>query len=78
MLPINMNTITQNLLTNLQSKNPQGYQFANQLLQNGGNVDSVVKQMLNKITPEQKQQVLNTLKGYGAPDNYLSKLQNMK
>lgn len=78
MLPVNLNNIKQALLNNLQSKNPQGYQFANYLRQNGGNVDSFVKQWLGKITPEQKQQVLNTAKNYGVPDNFLSQLQNMK
>lgn len=78
MIPANMNTIQQNLLRNIQQNNPQGYQFINQLKQNGGDINPVVKQMLSKIAPQQKQQVLNTLKSYGAPDSYLSQLQNMK
>lgn len=78
MLPVNLNSIKQNLLTNLQSKNPQGYQFANYLMQNGGNIDPIIRQMLSKITPEQKQQILNQAKGYGCPDKFLSQLQNMK
>lgn len=78
MLPVNINGIKQNLLTNLQSRNPQGYQFANYLMQNGGNIDPIIRQMLSKITPEQKQQVLNKAKGFGAPDSWLSQLQNLK
>lgn len=78
MMPVNMNTIQQNLLKNIQQNNPQGYQFINQLKQNGGDINPVIKQMLSKIAPEQKQQVLNTLKNYGAPDSWLSQLQNMK
>lgn len=78
MLPVNLNTIKQNLLRQVQQKNPQGYQFANYVMQNGSNVDPIVKQMLGKITPEQKQQVLNAAKNYGVPDTYLSQLQNLK
>lgn len=78
MFPINMNNLQQNLLNNIKQNNPQGFQFVNQLKQNGGNIDVVVKQMLGQINPEQKQQALNTLKKYGAPDNWLSQLQNMK
>jgi len=78
MLPVNINTIKQNLMRQVQQKNPQGYQFANYVMQNGGNVEPIVKQMLGKITPEQKQQVLNTAKNYGVSDTYLSQLQNLK
>ena len=72
------NNIKQNLLRQVKEKNPQGYQFANYVMQNGGNVDPIVKQMLGKISPEQKQQVLNTAKNYGVSDRYLSQLQNLK
>lgn len=76
---MNMNhPLIKTFMGQLQSKNPQGYQFANYLMQNGGNVDPIVKQILAKISPEQKQQVLNTAKGYGVSDKYLSQLQNMK
>ena len=78
MIPVNINTIKQNLMRQVQQKNPQGYQFANYVMQNGGNVDPIVKQMLGKITPEQKQQVLNMAQKYGAPNSYLSQLQNLK
>ena len=75
---MNNNPLVKSLMTSLQGKNPQGYVFASQLIQNGGNIDPIVKQLLGKVTPEQKQQILNTAKGYGVPDDYLSKLQNMK
>ena len=78
MIPVNLNSIKQNLLRQVQQKNPQGYQFANYVMQNGGNVDPLVRQMLSKITPEQKQKALNTAQKYGAPDSYLSQLQNLK
>ena len=76
---MNMNNpLVRSLMGRLQGVNPQGYQFANQLMRNGGNIDPIVKQMLGRVTPEQKQQILNTAKGYGFPDSYLSQLQNMK
>lgn len=78
MIPVNMNTLQQNLLKNIQQNNPQGYQFVNQLKKNGGDINSILRQMLGKISPEQKQQVLNTAKGYGVPENILAKIQNMK
>ena len=78
MIPVNMNTLQQNLLKNIQQNNPQGYQFVNQLKKNGGDINSISRQMLGKISPEQKQQVLNTARNYGCPDKFLSQLQNMK
>lgn len=76
---MNMNNpLIRAFMNRLQSINPQGYNFASNLIKNNGNVDPIVKQMLNQVTPEQKQQVLNMAKGYGVPDDYLSKLQNMK
>ena len=78
MLPINTNNLKQSLLKQVQQNNPQGFQFVNQIMQNGGNINPIIKQMLGKITPEQKQQVLNTAKNYGCPDTFLSQLQNLK
>ena len=73
-----MNPIMSVLMQRLQTVNPQGYQFANQLMQNNGNPEGALKQMLSKISPEQRQQVLNTAKSYGCPTDVLSKIQNMK
>ena len=73
-----MNPIIQVLMGQLQSKNPQGYQMINQMMQSGGNPEAMVKQMMGNISPEQKQQVLNQAKSYGAPSDVLSKIQNMK
>lgn len=74
----NNNPLVKSLMGRLQGIDPQSYAIANQLMQKGGNVDPIVKQLLGRVTPEQKQQILNTAKGYGVPDDYLSKLQNMK
>ena len=73
-----MNPIMSVLMQRLQTVNPQGYQFANQLMQNNGNPEGALKQMLGKLSPEQKQNVLNQARSYGAPNDILSKIQNMK
>lgn len=73
-----MNPIMSVLMQRLQTVNPQGYQFANQLMQNNGNPEGALKQMLEKLSPEQKQNILNQARSYGAPNDVLSKIQNMK
>lgn len=73
-----MNPIMNMLMQKLQSVNPNGYQFANQLMQNGGNPEGAVRQIFGNMAPEQRQQILNQARSYGAPNNVLSKLQNMK
>lgn len=62
----------------LQQKNPQGYQQINELMQNKGNAQEMLQQIMSKATPEQKQNILNQAKGYGCPENVLSQVQNMK
>lgn len=50
----------------------------NQAMQNNGNPEAMLNQMMNNISPEQKQSLLTQAKSYGVPDNILSKIQNMK
>lgn len=73
-----MNPIISMLMQRLQGKNPQGYNMVNQMMQNGANPEAMVKQIFGNASPEQRQQVLNTAKSYGCPQDVLSKLQNMK
>ena len=73
-----MNPIIQVLMNQLQNKNPQGFQMINKMMNSGGNPEAMVKQMFGNATPEQRQQILNQAKSYGAPSDILSKLQNMK
>lgn len=73
-----MNPLMSVLMQRLQTINPQGYQFANQLIQNNGDPEGALKQMLSKMSPEQKQSILNQAKSYNCPENILSKIQNMK
>lgn len=73
-----MNPLVQSLLGQLRGKNDGGFKLVSELMQSGGNPDAILKQMINNLNPEQKQQILNTAKGYGCPDKFLSHLQNMK
>lgn len=72
------NPLIQMLMMRLQKQNPQGYQMVNEALQNNGNPQSMVQQMMSNATPEQRESILKQAKQYGAPDEILSKIQNMK
>lgn len=52
--------------------------MVNEALQNNGNPQSMVQQMMSNATPEQRESLLKQAKQYGVPDNVLSKIQNMK
>lgn len=73
-----MNPLVQSLLGQLRGINNGSFKLASELLQSGGNPDAILKQMMNNLNPEQKQQILNQAKGYGCPEKFLSHLQNMK
>lgn len=62
----------------LQRQNPQGYQVINEAIQNNGNPQAMLKQMISNATPEQMEGLLKEAKKYGVPDDVLSKIQNMK
>lgn len=62
----------------MKVKNPQGYQFVNNLMQNNGNPNAILNQVFGQIKPEVRQNILNQAKGYGVPENILAKIQNMK
>ena len=47
-------------------------------MQNNGSPETMLRQLMSGATPEQKQNLLNQAKGYGVPDNVLSRIQNMK
>lgn len=73
-----MNPMIQTLMNVLKQKNPTGYQTASQLMQSGGKPNAFVKQLMDNMQPQQKQQLFKSAKQYGVPDDVLSKLQNMK
>ena len=72
------NPMLQMLMSQLQSKNPNGYSLLNQMMNNGGNPQAFLKQMLGNVDSNQLQQVLSQAKQFGVPDNILSQIQNMK
>lgn len=47
-------------------------------MQNNGNPQAMIQQMMSNATPEQRQNLLQQAKGYGVPNEILSKIQNMK
>lgn len=47
-------------------------------MQNNGNPQSILQQLMGNITPEQKEGLLKQAEGYGCPKNILSQIQNMK
>lgn len=49
----------------------------NSLMQNNGNPEVLLNQLIGNATPEQRQPLLNTAKNYGMPNDILSKFQNM-
>lgn len=73
-----MNPIINTLMQSLMSKNPNGYRLANDLMKNGGDINAITKQILGNASTEQRQQILNQARSYGAPDSILSKFQNIK
>lgn len=75
---MNMNPVIQMLMQRLQGKNPQGYQFVNTAMRNGGDPNTILNQMMKNSTPEQKQGLINMAKQYGVPENILKQIQNMK
>ena len=62
-----MNPVMNMLMQKLQKTNPQGYSMINQLRQSGGNPNDLLKQVMGKASPEQRQQLLNTAKSYRLP-----------
>lgn len=75
---MNPMSIIQTMMNQMKVKLPQSFQVAQNLMQNNGNPQGLVKQIMGNVSPEQKQSLLNQMKQYGCPDNILSQLQNMK
>ena len=75
---MNPMAIVQSLMSQMKVKLPQNFQIAQNLMQNNGNPQVLVKQIMGNVSPEQKQNLLNQMKQYGCPNNILSQLQNMK
>ena len=65
------NMIMELLMNKLKVQNPQGFQLINQAMQNNGNPEMMLNQIIGNISPEQKQSILSQAKNYGVPDNIL-------
>ena len=48
------------------------------LMQNNGNPQTMLQQILKNSTPEQKENLFKQAKNYGVPDNVISQIQKMK
>lgn len=77
MFPLNPNIIPQ-LMNRLQTINPQGFNFVNTAMRNGGNPNLIANQLLNQLSPEQRQGLMNSAKPFGITENYFNQLQNYK
>lgn len=73
-----MNMLIQMLMNKLQAQNPQGYKTIRELMQSNGDPRSLVKQRMNGMNAEERQNILNGAKQLGAPNEILSQIQNMK
>ena len=73
-----MTPVMQMLMNQLQAKNPKGHQAIQSLMQNNGNPQAILQQMMGNATPEQRQNLLSQAQNYGVPNEILSKIQNMK
>ena len=47
-------------------------------MQNNGNPNELLKQVVGNMSGDQKQNLLKQAKSYGCPDSILSQLQNTK
>lgn len=77
-MQMNPMSIIRTMMGQMKVKNPQGYQFVNSLMQNNGNPQALVQQIMKNATPQQRENLFKQCKQYNVPDNVLSQLQNMK
>lgn len=47
-------------------------------MQNNGNPQAIIQQIMGNVTPEQKENLIKQAKSYGVPNEILTKIQNMK
>jgi hypothetical protein len=47
-------------------------------MQNNGNPQTMIQQLMSNATPEQKESLFKQCKQYGVPENVISQLKNMK
>ena len=61
---MNPMSIIQTMMSQMKVKLPQNFQIAQNLMQNKNNPQDLVNQIMNSISPEQKQNLLNQCKQY--------------
>lgn len=71
-----MNPLMQVLMNQLKFRNSNGFNFVNNIMQNGGNPEAIAKQIMGNMNPEQRQYILNQAKGYGCPDNFINQIKS--
>ena len=73
-----MNNQVQNLMNQLQQKNPQAYNLIRQAQQQGINPNDLFKQVTRNYTPEQMNNLFANARQYGFPNDFLEQMQNNK
>lgn len=66
------------MLGMLQNRNPQMFQNINTAMTSGQNPQQLLKQIMGKASPEQREGLIKQAKQFGVPDNILSQIQNLK
>lgn len=62
-------------MNQLQQRNPQMFQVLNQIRTNNGNPMQLFKQLTNKYTPEQMNNLFNRAQQMGVPKEVLDNLK---
>lgn len=66
------------MMNMLRGRNPQMYNSISQAMNTGGDPQAILRQMMGNASPQQIQQVLSQAKNMGVPEDFLSKIQNLK
>ena len=70
-----MNQITMILMNQLKIKRPEIYKVVNQAKQNNGDPVEFFNQVTEKYTPEQLELLFDKARGFGIPEETISRLQ---
>ena len=63
------------LMNQLKMKNPQAYQFLEQAQKNKSNPQELFKQITKDYKPEQMEQIFNSARRFGMPDEIIKQMQ---
>lgn len=74
-----MNAPLQTILLNqMRAKNPEGYKAVIEAQSKGTSPQQLVREMMQKASPEQIQQMVSQAQSIGVPDSVIQELQNFK